>query len=193
MPARSETLSLPTALFPDFGGLGHHLYQHGSITEIHTFSPTLLNEFRIGFNRMDANYGNQDESEGDVVAALRLPQGGNYMQPSTNGNAGVPAVSITGISSIGTSNNPQWRGDNIVQGADDVTWIAGNHTVKAGLDILRFFKDAIFETTGRGSFSFGGQYTGGLGIRRMPLPTSCSATLPPMPTAPATSIGIRGN
>jgi hypothetical protein len=151
------------SVVPGFGGLGHHLYQHGSISEIHTFSSTLLNEFRIGFNRMDANYGNQDQSQGDVVAALRLPQGGNYMQLSTNGNDGVPAVSITGISSIGTSNNPQWRGDNIVQGADAVTWIAGNHTFKAGLDILRFFKDAIFETTGRGSFSFGGQYTGGLG------------------------------
>lgn len=29
--------------------------------------------------------------------------------------------------------------------------------------LLRFFKDAIFETTGRSSFSFRGQYTGGLG------------------------------
>jgi len=156
-------IMVANSVVPGFGGDGNHIYQHGSISELHTFSPTLLNEFRIGFNRMDANYGNQDQSEGNVVAALGLPQGGNYMQPATNGNAGVPAVSITGISSIGTSNNPQWRGDNIVQGADAVTWIAGNHTFKAGLDILRFFKDAIFETTGRGSFSFGGQYTGGLG------------------------------
>lgn len=151
------------SVVPGFGGDGEHIYQHGSITEVHTFSPTLLNEFRIGFNRMDASYGNQDQSEGNVVAALGLPQGGNYMQPATNGNTGVPAVSITGISTIGASNNPQWRGDNTVQGADTVTWIVGDHTLKAGLDILRFFKHSFFESTGRGAFSFGGQYTGGLG------------------------------
>ena len=156
-------LIVANSVVPGFGGDGNHIYQHTSITELHTFRPTLLNEFRIGFNRMDANYGNQDQSEGNVVAALGLPQGGNYMQPASNSNTGVPAISITGLSSIGTSNNPQWRGDNIIQAADAVTWIAGNHTFKAGLDFLRFFKDAIFTTNGRGSFSFGGQYTGGLG------------------------------
>ncbi|WP_446742009.1 carboxypeptidase regulatory-like domain-containing protein [Silvibacterium acidisoli] len=156
-------LVVSNSVVPGFGGAGDHIYQHGSISLLHTFTPSLLNEFRIGFNRMDASYGNQDADQGDVVAQLGLPQGNGYMQPSTNGNTGVPAVAITGISSIGASNNPQWRGDNTVQASDTITWVVGNHTLKAGADALRFFKHSFFETTGRGYFSFGGQYTGGLG------------------------------
>jgi len=56
------------SVVPGFGGAGPHIYQHTSISEQHTFNATLLNEFRVGFNRMDAGYGNQDASQGNVVA-----------------------------------------------------------------------------------------------------------------------------
>jgi len=111
-------LVVANAVVPGFGGAGPHIYQHASISEQHTFSPTLFNEVRAGFNRMDAGYYNQDASQGNVVAALGLPQGGNYMEPATSGNTGVPSINIAGLSSIGTSNNPQWRGDNTVQASD---------------------------------------------------------------------------
>ncbi len=103
-------LVVANSVVPGFGGAGPHIYQHASISEQHIFSPTLFNEVRAGFNRMDAGYGNQDASQGNVVAALDLPQGGNFMEPATSGNVGVPSINISGISSIGTSNNPQWRG-----------------------------------------------------------------------------------
>jgi len=156
-------LVVANAVVPGFGGAGPHIYQHASISEQHTFSPRLFNELRAGFNRMDAGYGNQDASQGNVVAALGLPQGGNYMEPATSGNVGVPSVNIAGISSIGASNNPQWRGDNSVQVSDGLTWVHGNHTAKAGFDALDFFKHSFFVSTGRGSFTFNGLYTGGQG------------------------------
>jgi hypothetical protein len=156
-------LVVANSIVPGFGGAGPHIYQHGSISEQHTFSPTLLNEVRVGFNRMDAGYGNQDASQGNVVGALGLPQGGNYMEPATSGNLGVPSIVIAGISSIGTANNPQWRGDNTVQLSDGLTIVRGSHTLKAGLDILDFFKHSFFVSTGRGTFTFNGQYTGGQG------------------------------
>ena len=34
---------------------------------------------------------------------------------------------------------------------------------KVGLDVLDFFKHSFFVSTGRGSFTFNGQYTGGKG------------------------------
>jgi hypothetical protein len=156
-------LVVANAVVPGFGGAGPHMYQHSSISEQHVFSPKLFNEFRAGFNRMDAGYGNQDASQGNVVAAMGLPQGGNFMEPATNGNLGVPSINISGLSSIGTSNNPQWRGDNSVQVSDGLTFVRGNHTAKVGLDVLDFFKHSFFVSTGRGSFTFNGLYTGGQG------------------------------
>jgi len=156
-------LVVANAVVPGFGGAGPHIYQHASISEQHTFSPTLFNEVRAGFNRMDAGYYNQDASQGNVVAALGLPQGGNYMEPATSGNTGVPSINIAGLSSIGTSNNPQWRGDNTVQASDGLTWVHGSHTAKVGFDALDFFKHSFYVSTGRGSFTFNGLYTGGQG------------------------------
>jgi hypothetical protein len=156
-------LVVANAVVPGFGGAGPHIYQHASISEQHTFSSVLFNEVRVGFNRMDAGYGNQDAKDGNVVGALGLPQGGNYMEPATSGNLGVPSIGIAGLSSIGTSNNPQWRGDNTVQLSDGLTWVHGSHTAKVGFDALDFFKHSFFVSTGRGSFTFNGEYTGGPG------------------------------
>jgi Carboxypeptidase regulatory-like domain len=156
-------LVVANSVVPGFGGQGGHIYQHASITELHTFSAKLFNELRVGFNRMDAGYGNQDASQGNVVGELGLPQGGNFMEPATYGNLGVPGINIAGLSSIGTSNNPQWRGDNTVQASDGLTFVHGNHTAKVGFDLLDFFKHSFFVSTGRGSFTFNGQYTGGKG------------------------------
>jgi hypothetical protein len=156
-------LVVANSVVPGFGGAGPHIYQHGSISEQHTFNAKLFNELRLGFNRMDAGYGNQDSSEGNVVGALGLPQGGNFMEPAISGNLGVPSINIAGLSSIGTSNNPQWRGDNSVHISDGLTFVRGNHTAKVGLDVLDFFKHSFFVSTGRGSFTFNGQYTGGQG------------------------------
>lgn len=157
-------LVVSNGVVPGFGGIGPHIYQHASISEQHTFSATLFNEVRIGFNRMDAGYYNQDAGAGNVVAALGLPQGGNFMEPATDGNTGVPSISIAGLSSIGTAGNPQWRGDNTVQLSDGLTWVIKNHTTKFGFDALDFFKHSFYvNPDGRGLFTFNGQYTGGKG------------------------------
>jgi Carboxypeptidase regulatory-like domain/TonB-dependent Receptor Plug Domain len=147
---------------PNFGVNGPHTYQHTSFSDDYIFTPHLLNEFRAGFNRMDAGYINQDQKYGNVVGALGLPQGGNNgMEAPTGGNLGVPYVSISGFGTIGTNNDPQWRGDNTVHIYDALTWAKGNHNLKVGVDYFNFFKHSFFVSTGRGSFSFNGTtYTG---------------------------------
>jgi hypothetical protein len=140
---------------PNFGVIGPHTYQHASFTDDYVFTPHILNEFRGGFNRMDAGYLNQDQKYGNVVAALGLPQGGaNGLQSPDGGNIGVPYVSIAGFSTIGLNNDPQWRGDNTVNITDGLTWVKGNHSFKVGVDYFNFFKHSFFVSTGRGSFAF---------------------------------------
>jgi hypothetical protein len=134
------------------------------LVDTHIFSPSLINEARAGYNRLAGLKLNQDSALGNQVAALGLPQGGDYgLEPTTELNGGIPAVSVSGIggvSSIGQSGNPQWRADNTFNVVDNVTWTHGRHTSKFGFDYQYFYKHSYFETTARGSFAFNGQYTG---------------------------------
>lgn len=132
---------------------------HAVITDYHTFSPNLINEFRIGYNRYSGLRNNEDNNLGNVVQQLGIPQGGDYgVQPTNNVNGGLPSISITGLSSIG-GGTPQWRGDNTINVVNAVTWVRGSHTVKFGGDYQLFYKHSYFDTTPKGSFSFNGQYS----------------------------------
>ncbi len=144
-----------------FGTAQPQRFQHAALVDDHIFSAGLINEFRIGYNRLAGLKQNEDAELGDQVAALGLPQGGPYgLEPTIPGNGGIPYVSITGLSTLGQNGNPQWRGDNTYNVVDSLTWTHGTHTVKFGSDFQYFYKHSYFETTPRGSFTFNGQYTG---------------------------------
>jgi len=115
------------------------------------------------------------------------------MEPATSGNLGVPSIGIAGLSSIGTSNNPQWRGDNTVQLSDGLTWVHGSHTAKVGFDALDFFKHSFFVSTGRGSFTFNGEYTGGPGNLQNEFADFLLGTSSRIATETATRINIPFN
>jgi hypothetical protein len=153
-----------TTTTPGFESVGPHAYQHISFTDLHIFSPTFLNEFRAGFNRMAAGYYNEDMTLGNIVGEkLGLPQGPLALQDARIekcgrdecSNTGVPLINISGYNTIGSGNNPQWRGDNTLHLADGLTLIRGNHTLKFGGDYINFFKHSYFVSNGRGSFTFG--------------------------------------
>ncbi|MBV9265472.1 MAG: TonB-dependent receptor [Acidobacteriaceae bacterium] len=130
-----------------------------SVNDIHMFSPTLLNELRLGYNRIRTNRFNQDAQFGNVDQQLGIPQLG----PVTQGDLGVPQVSISGFATLGGSNGlPQGRRDNTYNIVDGVSWTKGNHSFKFGGDYKYFiynYANPAFANS-RGSFSFNGQYTG---------------------------------
>jgi hypothetical protein len=144
-----------TTTTPGFETIGPHTYHHISFIHDYVVRPTLVNEFRAGFNRMDAGYLNQDQSLGNIVGKLGLPQGPNGFQSPDEGNTGVPLIRVNGYSTIGSGNNPQWRGDNTVHVADGLSWIRGGHTFKFGGDYVNFFKHSFFVSNGRGQFTTG--------------------------------------
>jgi hypothetical protein len=146
---------------PGFGTAQPQRFQHASFVDDHVFSPGLINEFRVGYNRLAGLKQNEDAKLGNQIAALGLPQGGDYgLEPTIEGNGGIPAVTITGLSGIGQSGNPQWRADNTYNIVDTLTWTHGTHTIKFGSDYQYFYKHSYYETTARGAFNFNGQYTG---------------------------------
>ncbi len=97
---------------------------------IHTFSPTIVNEFRSGYNRLykiiQTNSGDQNIS-------------GNYGIPGVPNNPGangLTSISITGLSPLG-DNIDRHNGQNVFQILDYLTIVKASHTFKMGFDHRR--------------------------------------------------------
>ncbi|MPZ21032.1 MAG: hypothetical protein GEV06_24495 [Luteitalea sp.] len=134
-------------------------------------SPRLLNEARIGWSLAP------DESSGDLDGAAAVQQLGLTGYDITLPHvATAPALSITGLSSIGSPRVPI-REDRVWHISNSLTWMAGRHTVKAGTLIrpmtlnqqLPELQDVF------GSLDFTGTYTGlGMGDFLLGLPETTS-------------------
>ena len=78
----------------------------------HVFSPTLLNEFKFGFNR----------STGDTV----------FINPIGS----LDAISVAGLTSLNNGRVSTGVG-NSFSWLDDATWVKGRNVIKAGIEIRR--------------------------------------------------------
>lgn len=130
--------------------------QGAAVSYIHTFSPTLINEVRAGFNREHSlriqPFGNDTS---DIPAQFGI-QG----IPQAPGNGGLPGLTIGGLSNIGPSD---WivseRFSNTVQLSNNLTKIYGSHTLKGGWEGQLIDFPWIAPPTSRGRFNYSGIYT----------------------------------
>lgn len=142
-------------------GYGGHnqtyLSENAMFSETHTFSPTLINEFRFGFNfGNDANLQyNYNTPESANLGMGGVPFAGDPQ------NGGLPSVTISGLQGFGThGNDPAHEGYDIYEILDNVTKVIGNHSLRFGFEDMpmRFYSTAV--PNSRGSYSFNGTYTG---------------------------------
>jgi outer membrane receptor protein involved in Fe transport len=124
----------------------------------HIFSPTLVNEARVGYVRFGF-YRIQEDYTRNVVNALGI--GGLPDAGVTPLNNGAPQLTMTGYVTIGGPTNlPQGRHDNNYNYIENMTWIKGSHTMKWGVDYLRILFNSFFTNNGRGAFAFQNTFTG---------------------------------
>jgi len=96
---------------------------NGLIEETHIFSPSLLNEFRIGVSRVDTHAG---PPQGSInVDDLGL----NIYQPPTPPT--LDGINVSGYFSVSDFPNSIFV-RNSYNLADDVSWVIGRHTVTFG-------------------------------------------------------------
>jgi hypothetical protein len=133
---------------PGFGCNAGLTTQLGALDETHILSPTAVNEFRAGVNRLV-----QPRVQQDVTANFPgLP--GAFLGYLAN-NTGVPRTSITGYSTLGGATNlPSERDDTTYQIIDTITWTKGKHSIKFGGEWRKFFSTNLQTSNGRGSLSF---------------------------------------
>jgi hypothetical protein len=100
-----------------------------AISEVHVFSPTLINEFRFSFIRRNLDFPENDTT--------------------------TPTTTIGGLFAFGGANNfPQSRVTNFYQFANTLSSTIGKHNFKFGADIRRNIFDNFSGFDFKGTFGF---------------------------------------
>ncbi len=113
------------------------------VSDTNTFTPTLINEFRLGYNR---RHETKDPSTyGTGVAAL----------------LGMPNVDAATFPKFNTSFNggPGGRFQNVSEDftmQENMTKVKGKNTFKAGYEVVRTRYNGLSEALPSGTYSFGG-------------------------------------
>lgn len=115
---------------PGFGDHRTAKRQILTLGETHVFSPRLVNEARLGFNRINITFQPNFTSD-----AASFGLGTNNV-----GVPGIPQISITdiGLNFGGPSGFPQGRVDTLGIFSDTATYTVGKHSVKFGGEFRRF-------------------------------------------------------
>ena len=148
-----------------------------ALSEYHNFTPNLINEARLGFNRFYQDY---------AVGNVKFP-----------GLDSFPNVYLydQGFIDIGPDDNaPQSTVQNLYQLTDNLSWVKGKHSLKFGFDGRKFIAPQTFTQRGRGDYEWDyiTEYLHDLAPtafgERSTAQTSTTATRPPS-TATSTTPG----
>jgi hypothetical protein len=112
------------ATVPGYGDQRKARRQLMTFTESHTFSNAVVNEFRLGYNRIHITF---DPNNNLDPSAFGISNG-------HTGNFGLPEffISSIGLDFGGVQNFPQGRGDLTTVISDTVSWLRGRHSLKFG-------------------------------------------------------------
>ena len=133
--------------------------QNVAISEVHSFSPHTINEFRFGVNRVRTDWFPFDQNlkTSDEVGIPGINTFCGFC-------GGLARIVISGFNALGhTPFAPTFRHDTIFQWVDNMTFIRGKHTLKVGADVRRV-RAELFQTSNPvGEFDFDQNFTSDLG------------------------------
>jgi hypothetical protein len=108
-----------------------------ALSEYHDFTPNLLNEARIGYNRFS-----------------NITPSGNYTFPGLDSFPTMYMYDI-GFLEIGPDGNaPQSTIQNLYQFTDNISWIKGKHSLKFGFDGRKYISPQSFTQRVRGDYEW---------------------------------------
>ena len=154
------SLSAPLGILDGggFGGSGSQVTEGRNFTfsETHVFTPTLINEFRVGYNW--------------IAAAFIPPNAGTYVSgqlglggiPFEPGNGGLPNFGwgSNGLSTAGSSQyEPTHEYENVIQVLDNVSKQIGNHALRFGVNFERIRVQTNQPVDPKGTYTFDGRFT----------------------------------
>ena len=129
---------------PGFGNVTDVRRQIFTLSETHVFGPTLVNEFRFGFNRWhSSNKPNTQVNPAEFGINNGITEA-----------IGLPQISVAGggLSFGGPAAQPSGRGDTTFVVADTANYLNGAHSFKFGGEFRQFFNNNFRQ--GTGTFNF---------------------------------------
>jgi len=113
-----------------------HLF---TIGEYHSFSPSVLNEFRVGFNRY-----------------VNTTPDGNFKYPGLDAFPNLVFLDLggNGLQLGPDSQSPQFTIQNLYQFVDNITWTKGAHTLKFGGEYRWYISPQSFTQRQRGDYEY---------------------------------------
>jgi hypothetical protein len=145
--------SSPISL-PGFGNFLNQRTHNVALSDTHTFSSTLIGEFKAGFNR---TAGGQFQQNSNVDFANQFNIAGISRDPS---DRGIPRIIIAPFNSFGDVTTPLSRRDNDFQFNYNLSWFLGKHSLNFGAAYKRIHFNPVVPSSKRGQFTFTGNYTG---------------------------------
>jgi hypothetical protein len=114
-------------------------FELANVSEYHTFSPNVSNEFRAGFNRYKNNLG-----------------AGNFKFPGLDA---FPNILLFDLGSAGLNigpdgNAPQFTIQNFYQFVDNISLVKGKHTLKFGAEYRWYISPQGFTQRARGDYEY---------------------------------------
>jgi hypothetical protein len=109
-----------------------------NLSEYHTFTPSITNEFRLGFNRFDNN-----------------TSAGNFKYPGLDVFPNVTLFDLGNGLNIGPdSNAPQFTIQNFYQVVDNISIVKGKHNLKFGGEYRWYISPQGFTQRARGDYEY---------------------------------------
>jgi hypothetical protein len=128
------------------------------VSYTHTLRPTLFNDFRIGYHRIDFDTLNHFSMNGIPTAGSDLGIPGFDGDVRFN-NPGLPTINISNFSGLGAAGTNWYQFDTTFQMSDVLAYNRGAHNLRAGFDLRRMATGRRAANDPRGSFSFTGVMT----------------------------------
>jgi hypothetical protein len=127
------------AQLPAFWNTLPQRFHVATLSEYHTFSPKVTNEFRFGFNRFLQDF---------VVPSIAYPGGSLPMFPN------ITLDDLQAINIGPDPNAPQGTFQNFYQLADNISVMKGKHNLKFGIEGRKYISPQTFTQRVRGDYEY---------------------------------------
>jgi hypothetical protein len=143
-----------------FSGDENFSYRSVAISWMHILKPELINEFRLGYNRVNAQRL-QLNANTDVSGSSAINFPGVPFAP---GIGGLPQLNFNDVATLGSPTFlPSKELQNSYTMSENLTWVRGRHTWKYGTEIRREEFTIFQPAAARGTLNFDSTLSGNPG------------------------------
>jgi hypothetical protein len=149
-------------LYPGFSVDSNGQTHNINLGDTKTFGSASVNEFRLGYFRLDTKFNQPLGGKGVTLADLGFASGQNGapgIYPGTPSVEGIPETDFNNFV-IGVPSRPNQLVENIYQIVDNYSRVVGTHTIKFGGQYHYNQLEENLSNVANGNFFFGSNFSG---------------------------------